>query len=77
MNFDLRLDAVLVVGLEQLHVGVVEAVVRADRRHFDALHEPQIVSLDRIELVEKIVWIAMRRAVAQRRHRIEIANRPP
>ena len=74
VNFNLRPDAVRVVGLEQLHVGVVETVVRADGRHFDALHEPQVIGPDRIELVEKVVGIAVRRAVAQRRHRIEIAN---
>ena len=74
MHLDPGLDAVGIIRLEQLDVGVVEIVVRTDRGHLDPFDQPQIIGADRIELVEQIVKVLVGGGIAQRRGGLQIAN---
>ena len=75
VNFDLRLDPILVVRLQQFHIRIVETVLLTDRCDFDAFDEAKIIGLDRVEPIDKVRSFPVRCAVTQRHERIEVGNR--
>ena len=77
LHIDLHrsLDAILVVHLHQLHIGLIVGVLARHARHDDLFHQPQIVGADRIELVDEVVGVLVGGRVAQRAERIQGLNR--
>ena len=66
--------ALVVLDFDQLDIWRRVRTLLLHVRHHDLLHQAEVMRVDRIEPVDDVAELLVRRAVAQREHRVELAH---